>query len=404
MADNSQLLGLFSPETGTKVSRFGAALGGKLGQFDTAQEARKLRTTARETKLSDARKKALMVDNRGVKRLLEAGDVPSATKLLQNRIANIGKLGGDPKDTVGLLSQITSGDVKGALSEVTQLDNFAIDSGILEDTLAREKFELDKKKLAAESGLDANIVVKASEILPDGTTIQSTSKGVRVFNAQGEKLEGEAVVNAIENANKLGVTIAGDTAAAKAAADQVKQGIKISGELFEKVGPIRQSLRTISKARQAIADGAQTGVIDKFLPDIKEASIKLTNIMNQLGLEVVSGTTFGALSAGELRLALDTALPTGLQPEALDRWLSDKSVAQEKLLGELISDINTLSDGGTVADIVNKRKNPIVDRQGRNQTVTPRPAPQPTLTAGPKPISEMSIEELNAELARVRGK
>ncbi len=200
-------------------------------------------------------------------------------------------------------------------------------------------------------------VVKASKILPNGAVIQSTSKGVRVFNAQGQRLSGNDVVEAIEAGQKLGIRVAGDTAAAKAAADEVKQSIALSGEMFKQVGPIRQSLLTIGKARQALAEGAETGVIDKLLPDLRESSIKLTNLMNQLGLEVISGATFGALSEGELRLALDTALPTGLQPEALDRWLQEKGAAQTKLLKELEDDILTLSSGGTISDIVLARRN-----------------------------------------------
>ena len=387
---NQQLLGLLSPETGQNVQAFGAALGGALPQFRQTQALQQ----QRGQQLSQERKMALLVDNRGVRRALEAGNVDQASRILQSRIETGPELDADMSDSIALLSQIQS-DPQGALSEVVQLDNFAVDAGFL-DAFPEE---------ARAGGITREVVVKASEILPNGTVIQSTSEGVRVFDAQGNQLSGNDVVDSIEAGQRLGIRVAGDTAAAKAAADEVKQSIKLSGEMFKQVGPIRQSLLTIGKARQALAEGAETGVIDKFLPDLREASIKLTNLMNQLGLEVISGATFGALSAGELRLALDTALPTGLQPEALDRWLQDKGSAQTKLLQELEGDIITLSSGGTIGDIIRARRStrePLVGQPQQPQAPVPAitsPTPQavtvPQVT--PEPAATGGIRFLGFE-------
>ncbi len=347
---------IFEPETGQKISRFGAALSGRLPQFDVA-------TQERQEKLSAERKKAFLLDSRGALRLLRGGDTKGAVDLLRNRVGEINRLGGDATQSTQLLAMAEAGETEALISGLQTIDNRAVDAGIFD---------------ALPGSEDAAIVVKASDILPDGTVIQSTSEGVRVFAADGTELRGNDVVEAIEKGRKFGVTIAGDTAAAKAAADEVKQSSRVSGEMFKKIGPIRQSLLTIGKARQALAEGAETGAIDKFLPDLREASIKLTNLMNQLGLEVISGATFGALSAGELRLALDTALPTGLQPEALDRWLADKGAAQTKLLTELEDDVIFLSGGGTIGGIVQRR---------RTQAETTPPSVD-------KPIDQFTDEEL----------
>lgn len=412
----------FSPQTGQKISRFGAALGGRLPQFDIAQEQRQQRTQNESRRLSAERRKALLVDNRQVRRFLESGDVNSAISLLNNRVENIDTLGGDPKDTLGLLRQLET-DPKGALVEVVSLDNRAVDEGMLN---AFPKSEAPKPISAksvvdgqvvvptAEGGFRAvkvlgfnpktgeeeSVVVKASDILSDGTVIQSTSKGVRIFDATGKQITGQDAVDAVKQGRAEGVKVAGDTAAAKAAADSVKQSIKISGDAFKAIGPIRSSLRTMAKARQALAEGAQTGAIDKFLPSIRESSIKLDNLMNQLGLEVISGTTFGALSEGELRLALDTALPTGLQPDALDRWLADKQASQLKLLNELEDDIDVLSNGGTLADITAKRR-----RQRREGEANPKgqPAPgQPVPTTQPAP-KVVTPAQRAAKIRKLRG-
>jgi hypothetical protein len=72
----------------------------------------------------------------------------------------------------------------------------------------------------------------------------------------------------------------------------------------------------------------------------------LNNVRSQLGLDVIGSVTFGALSEGELNLALDTALPTTLQPKALRQYLTDKKAAQEKLVGYLSKQISYLSKPG----------------------------------------------------------
>jgi hypothetical protein len=52
--------------------------------------------------------------------------------------------------------------------------------------------------------------------------------------------------------------------------------------------------------------------------------------MNRLGLDVISSVTFGALSEGEMSLAMETAVPRNLDEGALREWLLDKKAAQEK--------------------------------------------------------------------------
>jgi lysophospholipase L1-like esterase len=55
---------------------------------------------------------------------------------------------------------------------------------------------------------------------------------------------------------------------------------------------------------------------------------------SRLGLDVVGAVTFGALSEGELNLALDVALPTDLSPPDLKKWVLNKKAAQEKVVDE----------------------------------------------------------------------
>lgn len=70
-----------------------------------------------------------------------------------------------------------------------------------------------------------------------------------------------------------------------------------------------------------------------------------------MGLDVIGSVTFGSLSEGEMELALDTALPTGLDGPELIKWAEDKIAAQEKLATYLEEQAIFLSKpGATPAD------------------------------------------------------
>ena len=131
-------------------------------------------------------------------------------------------------------------------------------------------------------------------------------------------------------------------------AGQAKTVTDIIDKSFEKIGNITSNIRNIDRAIDAIDRGAGTGRAERLLPSIKAASIELDNMRNQLGLDVVGATTFGALSKGELDLALDTALPTGLNEPQLREWLERKKVAQQKVVDYLDNQIDFLEGGGTI--------------------------------------------------------
>ena len=115
------------------------------------------------------------------------------------------------------------------------------------------------------------------------------------------------------------------------ATGQAKQSVDMSGKALESTTKITTNIRNLVKARDAIERGAGTGFIQQMLPDFTAASIELNQIRNALGLDVVGSVTFGALSKGELDLALDTALPTGMNEEELVDFVNRKIIAQTKL-------------------------------------------------------------------------
>ena len=71
-----------------------------------------------------------------------------------------------------------------------------------------------------------------------------------------------------------------------------------------------------------------------------------------MGLDVIGSVTFGALSAGELTLALDTALPP-LRGKPLRAYLVRKKEAQKKLISNMQEAVTFLSKpGSTISDFI----------------------------------------------------
>lgn len=189
--------------------------------------------------------------------------------------------------------------------------------------------------------------VGAQEILEDGTVIQSTSAGVKVFDPTGKLVKGQVAADAIKAARAEKVSnlrkAAGEKKAATLQAEkelkgEVEAGIisqkeaaKASIAAFDRLEKINDTIGIYDEAIGLIDEGAGTGAVESMFPSMKAASIKLDNLQSRLGLDVISNTTFGALSEGEMRLAMETAMPKRLDGPALREWLIQKRDAQEKL-------------------------------------------------------------------------
>jgi len=139
---------------------------------------------------------------------------------------------------------------------------------------------------------------------------------------------------------------------------------------FEQIGNIDKNIRNINRAITAIDEGASTGAIEsRFFPTLTKATAQLEQVQRELGLDIVSSVTFGALSEGELDLALQTALPTKLEPEALKEFLINKKESQSKLRSYYQEQIEFLDNGGTVAGFLRSINN---NQQGNTTTSTGR--------------------------------
>ena len=94
--------------------------------------------------------------------------------------------------------------------------------------------------------------------------------------------------------------------------------------------------------------GANTGPLMNRLPSLTAETLQLEQLQREMGLDVVGSVTFGALSQGELNLALQKAIPTNLEPKDLIQWAKDKQSANRKLMGYLQEQVRFLRTGGTV--------------------------------------------------------
>jgi len=120
-------------------------------------------------------------------------------------------------------------------------------------------------------------------------------------------------------------------AASRKELDAATQSQKVSSDYFERLPSINQGISNLNRGIQLIDEGADTGPISSFFPSFTKASIELDQLQNVLGLDVIGSTTFGALSKGELDLALKTAIPDNLNEQDLKIWMTNKRDAQIKL-------------------------------------------------------------------------
>ena len=183
--------------------------------------------------------------------------------------------------------------------------------------------------------------VRSTKQFSNGTVVQSTDTGVVVYNPQGKVVTGDEAQKVINAANEYELSYA----------QRLSGGRKLGGisveaaqDAFQKISLVNNSITNIEAALSALEDGAQTGMIYNMIPNVTLASGQLQTAMNNMGLDVISSVTFGALSEGEMRLAMETAVPRNLPPEELKKYLQDKKSAQIKAKAALTKAATYLSN------------------------------------------------------------
>ena len=77
---------------------------------------------------------------------------------------------------------------------------------------------------------------------------------------------------------------------------------------------------------------------DNMRKTLAEGSVKLHQKLKDQGVtpDMINGTNpdimnMGAMSEGEMNLAMDTAMPTNLTPEQMDQFMAQKNAAQDQM-------------------------------------------------------------------------
>ena len=208
-----------------------------------------------------------------------------------------------------------------------------------------------------EPAPSSNKASAVTEIFENGLIVQAYPNGeIRYTAPDGTILQGAERVKAIAEATAYDIKYkalgAGEIKAAEAA-------IAVSKDAYIRLDGLNADISTMGEAITELdkEDGAWTGPIISRLPSIRESSIRLDNIQRRLGLNIIGNTTFGALSQGELELALATGLPTNLQGDDLRTWLVDRQNAQRKLSVYLQDSALFLgTPGNTVPDWIKLQK------------------------------------------------
>tara|TARA_R100001480_G_scaffold146109_2_gene144533 strand:- start:17 stop:1156 length:1140 start_codon:yes stop_codon:yes gene_type:complete len=160
------------------------------------------------------------------------------------------------------------------------------------------------------------------------------------------------------------------------AKEEAKNATTKGKEYFEQLSGVQSNIENYGEALRLVEqEGAGVGAIRGRLPSMKAAAIKLDNLQNRLGLDILNNTTFGALSEKELELVQDTALPNNLPPDQLAGWLRDRMAAQQKMSAILDNAVQFLSvPGNTLADLramQNEQRNQPAQTQRGAQSQSP---------------------------------
>jgi hypothetical protein len=140
----------------------------------------------------------------------------------------------------------------------------------------------------------------------------------------------------------------------KQAVDEVEQKQAFKAETRKKMSSLQVQNRNLERAIALSKNGANTGWFNNLLPTFQAQTVALEHLQAEMGLDIVGAVTFGALSKGELDIALQTALPTDLSGPELVLWAKQRMQANKKLIGYLTEQINFINSGGTVDEWVGK--------------------------------------------------
>jgi len=222
--------------------------------------------------------------------------------------------------TIGELERIANGTGAGAALAKQLLG--AVQSGAMTPAEAY-------KVLTAQLYDTSGDKIRSSVKFQNGAYYVITDKGRKVYNKEGFLVpEGPEAAEVLREAELSGIAMEGlSTGTSEAAKFQQKS----ANDAFEKADALTAQISTIDRAIAEIDGGAKRNVLLNMLPDITAKAGGLNAALRQMGLDVVSSVTFGALSQSELDIAMATAYPPNANEQELRKFLVKRKEALEKL-------------------------------------------------------------------------
>jgi hypothetical protein len=258
------------------------------------------------------------------------------------------------------------------------VESGAIDAGqainyMMQEFSADKQFGRQQQLALFKNSLAGNVNVQSVSDLPDqsGVLVKMKDGSVVVKTSGGQELTGQAAMDFVQKAQsnyanlqkgiyqsreegklEAQVDLIGDVEFQRKNAILRSDMIKLSGESMSK---IKQNLANYQIALDALDAGeggiAISGRISQFIPDITAAAQSLRTAKSKLGLDIIGSVTFGALSEGELKLAMDTGLPDdNLAPDELRKWITDRMDAQRKALAAVNDTLRHFTNQGSIKD------------------------------------------------------
>lgn len=324
---------------------------------------RKDQDVERERQIARMQLQDMALDAIKIRPLLESGDTLRANVFIAERIKKIQQRGGDPSDTMAFRDALNSGQLtpQQAIGELDSVLEGARQAGVLDGASGRgiRPGFVGSPQRVTENGQNyltglyqdeyGNVTEKrvpvSGEFVMGAPTVQDVGGVKTIVDPSTRRaylptlqqpIDGQAPTGNIPPPTPVDAAMTAQNAATVEGGKEAgKQAIQMSGEALKKLPDVRRAISNIDQAIAAVEKGANTGVIASRFPSVTAASIELDNLRGSMGLDVIAGTTFGALSEAELGFALDTALPTRLSGPELKAWLTRKKEAQGKLAKEL---------------------------------------------------------------------
>jgi len=354
------------------------------------------------------RRQALLRDFYTGAQMINAGRVDQATQLFGNRLEMLKKLNApNIADTQAIYDRLVSGD-PAKIQEVSDNLGAFIQTGMamgeFGGATGQKGFQFGAQETFADStgnlfmgtmvndpnsgrSVPSVVAVDGSGAQPQGQLQLVNSIGLTANQIPGQRgAEQSAIERArtdaayfqelerIRGGNAAKSGVGGGVSDAELEADKKARTAAItqSTAYLDRVDKIRSGLYNIDDAISAIDAGADTGKVASYLPSFRDSTLQLESTARRMGLDVVGSVTFGALSEAELKMAMQTGLPTDMDQPKLRQWLVDRKIAQTKLADYLENAAIYLGEPGNTpaswAKLQKERREQSRGSQGSTQT------------------------------------